>query len=196
MKNENNTKTTVPPDSNTTSKDKLSASEKLDVPINEYYQLILNEYNIERDRKQSIETRSGIILSLIATFFAFVLEKIKMSEILRLINQPLTFTLLLIIISGIVFYIAFFTSILFSLLSIKIKTYAFYNVSKITTATLMAPRVPAMGQIILDFVEAIQNNRNINDKKAKYFNWAVISLVICIASLCIYINLTQGGING
>ena len=193
MKNENNTKTTVPPDSNTTSKDKLSASEKLDVPINEYYQLILNEYNIERDRKQSIETRSEIILSLIATFFAFVLEKIKMSEILRLINQPLTFTLLLIIISGIVFYIAFFTSILFSLLSIKIKTYAFYNVSKITTATLMAPRVPAMGQIILDFVEAIQNNRNINDKKAKYFNWAVISLVICIASLCIYINLTQGG---
>ena len=60
----------------------------------------------------------------------------------------------------------------------------------------MAPRVPAMGQIILDFVEAIQNNRNINDKKAKYFNWAVISLVICIASLCIYINLTQGGTNG
>ena len=53
-----------------------------------------------------------------------------------------------------------------------------------------------MGQIILDFVEAIQNNRNINDKKAKYFNWAVISLVICIASLCIYINLTQGGTNG
>ena len=74
MKNENNTKTTVPPDSNTTSKDKLSASEKLDVPINEYYQLILNEYNIERDRKQSIETRSEIILSLIATFLPLYLK--------------------------------------------------------------------------------------------------------------------------
>lgn len=181
MKNENKKQSN--------SNELLSDSAKLDVPINEYYQLILNEYNIERDRKQSIETRSGIILSLIATFFAFVLEKIKLSEIFELAKQPLTFSLLLLIISGLVFYVAFLASILFSLLSIKIKTYAFYNVAQITTAKLMAKRVPAMGQIILDFVEAIQNNRIINDKKAKYFNWAVISLVICIISLCSYINL-------
>lgn len=171
-------------------------SSKLDIPINEYYQLILNEYNNERDRKQSIETRSGLILTLIATFFAFVLEKIKFSGILSLVNQPLTFCLLITIISGFVFYVAFFTSILFSLLSLKIKTYAFYNITKINTATLMAQRIPAMGQIILDFVETIQNNRKVNDRKAIYFNRAVISLVICIISLCIYINLVKGGSNG
>lgn len=39
-----------------TEKNAVIDSEKLDIPINEYYQLILNEYNNERDRKQSIET--------------------------------------------------------------------------------------------------------------------------------------------
>lgn len=50
-------------------------SEKLDIPINEYYHLILNEYNNERDRKQSIETRSGIILTLIAAFFCICIKR-------------------------------------------------------------------------------------------------------------------------
>lgn len=59
-----------------TEKNAVIDSEKLDIPINEYYQLILNEYNNERDRKQSIETRSGIILTLIAAFFTFVLKEI------------------------------------------------------------------------------------------------------------------------
>lgn len=173
-----------------------TTSEKLDVPINEYYQLILNEYNNERDRKQSIETRSGIILTLIAAFFAFVLEKVKLLSFFSLFNQPLTFKILVIIISGLFFYIAFFIAILFSLFSIKTKTYAFYDVSKITSATLMSSKIPTLGQIILDFVEAIKNNRKVNDKKAKYFNLAVISLVVCIACLCIYVNLIEGGSNG
>ena len=173
-----------------------TTSEKLDVPINEYYQLILNEYNNERDRKQSIETRSGIILTLIVAFFAFVFEKVKLLSFFSLFNQPLTFKILVIIISGLFFYIAFFIAILFSLFSIKTKTYAFYDVSKITSATLMSSKIPTLGQIILDFVEAIKNNRKVNDKKAKYFNLAVISLVVCIACLCIYVNLIEGGSNG
>ena len=163
-------------------------SEKLDVPINESYQLILNEYNNERDRKQSIETRSGIILTLIATFFAFVLEKIRFSDIIFLFDKPLSFILLIKIIAGLVFFIAFFAAVFFSLLSIKTKKYAFYDVNTITTVKLMSKRIPTFGQIILDFVEATSKNRNENNKKAKYFNFAVICLVVCIICLCIYIN--------
>ncbi|MBR5402175.1 MAG: hypothetical protein IK102_10240 [Treponema sp.] len=164
-------------------------SEKLDVPINEYYQLILNEYNNERDRKQSIETRSGIILTLIAAFFVFVLEKISLSEIFLLFEEPLNFILLIKILSGLFFFIAFFAAMFFSFLSIKTNKYAFYDVNKITTAKLMSKRIPTFGQIILDFVEATSKNRIENNKKARYFNLGVISLVVCIVCLCIYINI-------
>ena len=114
----------------------VSDSEKLDIPINEYYQLVLNEYNNERDRKQSIETRSGIILTLIAAFFAFVLKEICLSDIICLFDKPLTFKILITILSGLTFYVAFLAAIIFSLLSIKTNRYAFYDVNIITTAKL------------------------------------------------------------
>ena len=173
-----------------TEKNAVIDSEKLDIPINEYYQLILNEYNNERDRKQSIETRSGIILTLIAAFFAFVLKEICLSELICLFDNPLTFKILITILSGLSFYVAFLASIIFSLLSIKTNRYAFYDVSKITTAKLMSKRIPTFGQIILDFVEATSKNRMENNKKAKFFNFAIISLVVCIFCVCIYINLS------
>ena len=53
----------------------------------------------------------------------------------------------------------------------------------------MSKRIPTFGQIILDFVEATNKNRMENNKKAKFFNFAIISLVVCIFCVCIYINL-------
>lgn len=70
-------------------------SQKLDVPINEYYQLVQTEYNCERDRKQSIETRSGIILTVSMAFFAFVIDKVDLKLIFEKFNEPLTFFYLL-----------------------------------------------------------------------------------------------------
>ena len=92
-----------------TEKNAVIDSEKLDIPINEYYQLILNEYNNERGRKQSIETRSGIILTLIAAFFAFVLKEICLSDFICLFDNPLTFKILITILSGFNFLRCFFS---------------------------------------------------------------------------------------
>ena len=178
-------------------KDKTSEvmnSQKLDVPINEFYTLIINEYNSERDRKQSVESRSGIILSVSMAFFALVLDKVKVSEILSNFDTPLTFNLLLKMSTGLIIYIAYFLSVVFSILTLKSKIYAFYNVSNITTARLMSDRISTFGQLILDYVEIIKTNRNVNDKKIKHFNCAVLCLVICVVCLCIYMNFETGGI--
>ena len=164
-------------------------SQKLDVPINEFYQLVQNEYNCERDRKQSIETRSGIILTVSMAFFAFVIEKVDLKFIFAKLNEPLTGFLFIEILAGLLTYISYFLSVLFSIWSLKSKIYAFYNVSNITTATLLSPRIPTFGQIILDYVDIIKTNREVNNKKVKNFNWSILCLVICIICLCIYINL-------
>lgn len=176
-------------DTKTVEKTIILDSEKLDVPINEYYQLILNEYNNERNRKQSIETRSSIVLTLIAALFAFAFDKMKFSNVFILFDKPLTFLMLIKILSALFFFIAFFAAILFSLLSVKTRQYEFYAVNTITTEKILGPKIPTLGQIILDFVEAIEKNRNKNNIKAKFFDFAMISIVICIICLCIYSNL-------
>ncbi len=164
-------------------------SQKLDVPINEYYQLVQTEYNCERDRKQSIETRSGIILTVSMAFFAFVIDKVDLKLIFEKFNEPLTFFLFVKILSGLLTYISYFLSVLFSMWSLKSKIYAFYNVGNITTATLLSSRIPTFGQIILDYVDIIKTNRDVNNKKLQHFNWSILCLVVCIICLCIYMNL-------
>lgn len=167
-------------------------SAKLNVPIDEYYNLVLHEYDNERGRKQSIETRSGILLSLETAFFAIIFDENISLDIFSLSFQPLSFISLIEILTGLAFYVFFFISILFSFFSLKIRNYAFYNVSQITTDTLLSKRVPAVGQIILDIAEAIDKNRQENNKKAKYFNNSIICIVICIACLFIYKTIIGG----
>lgn len=166
-------------------------SQKLDVPINEFYQLIQNEYACERERKQSIETRSGIILTVSMALFVFVIEKVSLKEIFSSFEDTLTFSLLIKILSGLSTYISYFLSVIFSILSLKSKTYAFYNVGNITTARLLSDRISTFGQLILDFVEIIKTNRATNNKKVKSFNWSILWLVICIICFCIYININR-----
>jgi len=172
--------------------------EKPDIPpINEYYQLVLNEYNNERDRKNSIETRSGVVLVFIAAFYVFALENCKLVDIFNLFDISLTFILLCKIVTVLGFHIAFFISVFFSWYSIKTRIYPFYDMS-----TLQYP-CPKLEQIIIDFVGKpqeqkkgiIQQHRDVNSKKAKCFDKAMIFLFICIICLCIYTNL-KGGIDG
>lgn len=166
-------------------------SQKLDVPINEFYQLIQNEYACERERKQSIETRSGIILTVSMAFFAFVFEKVSLRTIVALFGDVLTFSLLINIITGLAIYIFYFLSVFFSVLSLKSNEYAFYNVGNITTARLMSDRISTFGQLILDFVEIVKTNRQVNSKKVKYFNLSILCLIICMICLCIFININR-----
>lgn len=168
---------------------RITDSQKLDVPIDEFYQLVQNEYNSERDRKQSIETRSGIILTVSMAFFAFVIDKVDLKLVFSRFNEPLTFFLFIKILIGILTYISYFLSVFFSIWSLKTKTYAFYNIGNITTATLLSPRIPSYGQLILDIVDIVKTNREVNNKKIKHFNRSILCLVICIICLCIYMNL-------
>lgn len=170
-------------------------SQRLDVPINEFYTLVLNEYNCERDRKQSIETRSGIIVTISMAFFAIVLRKINLFEVISLFKEPLSFNLLVEILAGLFVYVSYFLSMFFSMLSLKSNIYAFYSISAINTAILMSDRISNLGQLILDYVEIIKTNRKVNDKKVYYFNKAILFLVICIVCICLYIFFNTWRLN-
>lgn len=65
-----------------------------DTAINEYFSVVTSEYQIERSKKQSFETRSGLLITLLSAICIFYFQSIKLTDIIALCNKPLTFLLL------------------------------------------------------------------------------------------------------
>lgn len=154
-----------------------------------YFELVYNEYNHERNRKQSLESRSGIILSVIAAIIAIVFDKIKIVDIFPLFTSPITFLILLKIVTAFGIYIGLVCSVSFSLKTIFIQKYANYDVLTITPITLGNHKNKEMGNIILTYCRIIAEHRVLNEKKASSLSQSIIGLAICIISICLYINL-------
>ena len=56
------------------------------MPILEYLEVVKSEYNNERQKKCSFESRAGISIAFTGTLCAFLLDEIKISDIIRIIN--------------------------------------------------------------------------------------------------------------
>lgn len=154
-----------------------------------YFELVYNEYNHERNKKQGLESRSGIILSVIAAIIAIVFDKIKIADIFSMFSVPLTFIILLKIITGLGIYIGLGCSVFFSLKTIFTKKYATYDVSAINSVALGNQKNKEMGNIIMTYCKIINEHRVLNEKKANSLSLSIVGLAICIISICLYINL-------
>ncbi len=59
--------------------------------LESYFELVQNEYRYERDRKQGLETRSGIVLTIVAAMVAIIFDKIPFKDIFSLMMPQLNF---------------------------------------------------------------------------------------------------------
>lgn len=55
-----------------------------DTCILDYFEIVKLEYQIEREKRQNFESRANIVITILIALFVFVFEKIKISEILKL----------------------------------------------------------------------------------------------------------------
>ena len=154
-----------------------------------YFELVQNEYNRERDRKQSLETRSGLIITVITALFAFFVNKISIKEILEIFQCPLSFLSLLKILSGIAVYISLLVCTWFSLKTITTMQYSYFDISVITLEKLRNPKNYEMIDIVNKYKNMLLNNIKINDKKASFLDFSIKSIIVCVLSSVIYISV-------
>lgn len=154
-----------------------------------YFELVQNEYNHERNKKQSFEARSGIILSVIAAIIAIVFDRIKIADIFPSLTTPLTFMTFIQIVSGFGIYVSLAISIYFSLKTIFTKKYATYDVSTITSDVLGNNKNIEMGKIIITYCKIINEHRILNEEKAKSLSRSVVFLALCTIFICVYTNI-------
>lgn len=154
-----------------------------------YFDLIQNEYARERERKQSLETRSGIIITVATGMFSYLFNSIKIKIIFQLFADVLTFFSLLKIVSGMLIYVSFFACILFSFKTINTSVHSYFDISIITPEILGHQKNFEMIDIITAYKEVVLNHRNNNEEKAKFLRLSIRSIVVCAISTCVYINL-------
>ena len=133
--------------------------------IPEYLEVVKSEYAIERSKKQSFENRSGLLLTLLSAVCIFYFQSVKPSEIINLISLPLTFSLMIKIISGFCIYISFILTLVAIIKTIGTKNHDNFETDGIQNQLLDESRMRALKRIIFTYQEIIHQHRITNEKR-------------------------------
>lgn len=154
-----------------------------DTPISEYLEVVQKEYEYERDKKQSFENRSGLILTLVGGIVIFLVEKVRIKDLF--IGSYLTIAQLVAIVIYGCFIYTFFQ--LYKVM--KIEKHDTLGISEINCDLMEEDRVNGVARIILTYKDVIKAHRRLNNKRAKAFNKALIGLIVSAILVSLYINL-------
>lgn len=157
-----------------------------DTAITEYLEVVKSEYDIERAKKESFENRAGIVLALIGTLAIFVLEVVKLNEILSLFSTTLTFWIFLKIVSGLSVYGGFVFTVVNVFHTISTKQHPNFEVKSIDESLLQENRMNALARLILTYKNIIIEHRELNENRAKTFKKSLLGCIISIIALVIY----------
>ena len=161
--------------------DKTSAFECLDIMIKEYEQ--------ERSKRQSFESRSSIIITVVAALSIFVLERVHISEIFGIISSDsLSFSQLVRIVSGTGVYLGFVLTLCFIIKTVRVEKIIALDVKQVNEKLIGKPRLEGITKLIITYREIILQHRELNEKKAQALRQALIWLVVSIISVALYVN--------
>lgn len=157
--------------------------------INEYFSVVTNEYQIERSKKQSFETRAGLLLTLLSAICIFYFQSIRLSDIISLMNEPLTFLILTKISSGLIIYFSFIFTFISIIKTLSAKRHNNFEIKNINENLLSENRTDAMARLIFTYRDIIIQHRISNEKRAKWYRTSLYCTFLLLISTIIYISI-------
>ena len=158
--------------------------------IKEYLEIVKEEYQIERAKRQSFESRVGIIITILTALCVFVFDKIQIKDIVKLmIQDQCSFFNLIQIITGGVAYGGFIIALLCALKIINVRKYSNFNVAAIKEGKMGKPVIEGCIELVNSYKKIILDHREENENKAKYMKRAYISIFVAIIAIIIYVNI-------
>lgn len=160
-----------------------------DTAMAEYLDIISNEYEIERNKKQSFENRAGLIMALMGTICIFLFEKVQLQDVYALTRLELTFINLIKIFSGLLVYIGFLYTFIMLIRIVSVNRYNNFDVRCIDEDLLTEYRTVAICRAILTYKDIIVQHRDQNEHKAATLRKALCGMAITIVAVIIYIAI-------
>ena len=172
----------------------LKEQQKKDDEIHEYEKLkeiletIKLEYQMERNKKNSFETRAGFIIAFLSAIIISVIEKFNLKNTINLFNINLTFGILIKILSGIILIISliFICFSVFQMINIK-----FYNnleIKEINDEFLKQSRKKLLKLLIFMYRDIIEQHRKLHKKNAEILKRIITILLIFLISFFFYVS--------
>lgn len=168
-----------------------SSKAKIDkTAITDFLEIIKKEYDNERVKKQSFETRAGFVITIVSAIYAFVMDKVKFSDIQILINKPLYFLGFIKIAIFILIYISFCWTLFASIMVIYTKEHKNFNIEAMNGSVLSLNKFEGLVNIVGLYKDIIKDHRAKNEIRAKYLNHAFLGIAVNLALISIYINIS------
>lgn len=151
--------------------------------------IMKHEYEIERNKRQSFETRSGLVITILAALCIFIFDRVSISDIFELMTGPCTFIVFIKILSGVAIYISFVLSLYFVIKTINVKAYKNLNVSAINECFMGKPRIEGALKLVHAYRDIIMQHRNINQTSANNLKASIYWVAVAVSTIIIYVNL-------
>jgi hypothetical protein len=167
-------------------KDSSEENVKDKVSKQEILELVINEYRLERKKRENFEVRTGIIMSLIGVILVCMFDKLSFSKLSSLMKQYITFPLFIKIISGYASYICIGISLLFGYMVLR--TVKQKNIS-IDSLINSYNRNGCLyyDDLISNYSKIIKEHGNLNEKRAKKYKYMLFFSIVAIGLMILYL---------
>lgn len=154
--------------------------------ILECLEVVMSEYKIERDKKQSFETRAGIIMALLGATCGIFFKTIKLNNIIHLFFIPLSFINLIKILSVLFVYGGLIFTIIMVMKTIITKQHNNFNVICIKDELINQQRFESLRNITFAYREIILQHRDLNEKRANAFKNSLYGISTTLIAFIIF----------
>ncbi|WP_173915967.1 hypothetical protein [Halobacillus sp. Marseille-Q1614] len=157
--------------------------------------ILLKEYEFELHRKNTIESRTGILITLSSGLLTFAISKIELSKIdalnMELTSNKIFLILYALLALGTLFF--WLCSTVLSVIVLVALRYKRFDVGALKEEHEIN-KVDVMASSFLElYKEILSKNQAINNKKALFFNLSLIAVVLTVPTTiglyCLSINL-------
>ena len=149
---------------------------------------VRKEYDYEQDRSKSIDSRASTFLTISATAFALVCNIIKLPT-----NYILIHSMILICVYTLTLLSLLITVLLFAR-TLMSKPYKRYKIGDLNSYNVMSSSSNELAPVIISTLcKLIDENSKVNDQKIKYYNLAIVLLIISMFLIGVTTILVKGG---
>lgn len=155
----------------------------------EYLDIVQREYENERTKKQSFETRAGLILALLGALCSFLFGQVPLTDIFSLMTSAMTFLIFAKIASGLLVYGGCIFTMLMIIRTITVQKHDNFEVQSIDYTLLAEPRHKALGRIIFTYRDIIVQHRKRNELRAKDFRKSLYGVSVILIAAIVYMSI-------
>lgn len=154
-----------------------------------YLDILLKEYEMERNKKQSLETRAGLVITILCALSVFIFDKVPLSDLVNYSkNLPFTFLTFLKTLIGYLVYISYGIALGFSMNVIGINI--LYDIKlDWKSETLYQDKNTTITTFVHQYLQVVLKNRKVNNLKARRLPKAYISSISTITLIILFKTL-------